>query len=255
METFAEIILDPAVYMVNKPDTVQFRIPKLVTTTDNEMRVPVTMYTFGNKIGAAQMGIKFDTNIFRFKSVEVGNSVSKWTSLVSVEEDKVFWAGHEDRMNPSLVNDMTTQFTFVFDVIDPLGWTQSPLEIFNKSAGDDKAVDLSIRPSPNDGSVVNKRQLDPSLIEMMEGFKIYPNPTSDLTANWIFIEHYNENKNTNLNTFVYDINGRVLKHSTNRIYDNGFQYHGIQLSELPKGFYIVRLVTSDRDKFYRIIKN
>ena len=250
-----DYILDPAVYMVNKPDTVQFRIPKLVTTTDNEMRVPVTMYTFGNKIGAAQMGIKFDTNIFRFKSVEVGNSVSKWTSLVSVEEDKVFWAGHEDRMNPSLVNDMTTQFTFVFDVIDPLGWTQSPLEIFNKSAGDDKAVDLSIRPSPNDGSVVNKRQLDPSLIEMMEGFKIYPNPTSDLTANWIFIEHYNENKNTNLNTFVYDINGRVLKHSTNRIYDNGFQYHGIQLSELPKGFYIVRLVTSDRDKFYRIIKN
>jgi hypothetical protein len=250
-----DYILDPAVYMVNKPDTVQFRIPKLVTTTDNEMRVPVTMYTFGNKIGAAQMGIKFDTNIFRFKSVEVGNSVSKWTSLVSVEEDKVFWAGHEDRMNPSLINDMTTQFTFVFDVIDPISWTQSPLEIFNKSAGDDKAVDLSIRPSPNDGSVVNKRQLDPSLIEMMEGFKVYPNPTSDLTANWIFIEHYNENKNTNLNTFVYDINGRILKHSTNKIYDNGFQYHGIQLSELPKGFYIVRLVTSDRDKFYRIIKN
>ncbi len=250
-----DYILDPAVYLDNKPDTVQFRIPKLVTTSDNEMRVPVTMFTFGNTIGAAQMGIRFDTNIFRFKSVEVGSAVSKWSSLVSVEADKVFWAGHEDKMNPSLVNDMTTQFTFVFDVLDPLGWTTSPLEIFNKSAGDNKAVDLSIKPSPNDGSVVNKRQIDPSLLEMMSGFRVYPNPTSDLVGNWIFIEHYNENKNTNLNAFVYDINGRVLKYSTERIYENGFQYHGIQLSELPKGFYIVRLVTSDRDKFYRIIKN
>jgi hypothetical protein len=250
-----DYILDPAVYMVNKPDTVQFRIPKLVSTTDNQMRVPVTMYTFGNKIGAAQMGIKFDTNIFRFKSVEVGNSVSKWTSLVSVEEDKVFWAGHEDRMNPSVIEDMTTQFTFVFDILDPLGWTQSPLEIFNKSAGDDNAVDLSIKPSPNDGSVVNKRRLDPSLVEMMESFKVYPNPTSDLTGNWVFIEHYNENENTTLNSFVYDINGRMLKYSTEKIYDAGFQYHGIRMNELPKGIYIVRLITSDRDKFYRIIKN
>lgn len=250
-----DYILDPAVYMANKPDTVQFRIPKLVSTSDNQMRVPVTMYTFGNKIGAAQMGIKFDTNIFRFKSVEVGNSVSKWTSLVSVEEDRVFWAGHEDRMNPSVINDMTTQFTFVFDILDPLGWTQSPLEIFNKSAGDDNAVDLSISPSPNDGSVVNKRRLDPTLVEMMESFKVYPNPTSDLNENWVFIEHYNENENTTLNSFIYDISGRMLKYSTEKIYDAGFQYHGIRMGELPKGIYIVRLVTSDRDKFYRIIKN
>jgi len=250
-----DYILDPAVYMVNKPDTVQFRIPKLVITTDNEMRVPVTMFTFGNKIGAAQMGIRFDTNIFRFKSVEVGSAVSKWTSLVSVEADKVFWAGHEDKMNPSIVNDMTTQFTFVFDVINPIGWTQAPLEIFNKSAGDDKAVDLSIRPSPNDGSVVNKREIDPNLLEMMESFRVYPNPTSEMSGHWVFIEHFNENKNTNLNIYVYDINGRILKSSTNLIEENGFQYHGIRISELPKGFYIVRLVTSDRDKFYRIIKN
>jgi hypothetical protein len=158
-------------------------------------------------------------------------------------------------MNPSLVNDMTTQFTFVFDVINPIGWTQAPLEIFNKSAGDGKAVDLSIRPSPNDGSVVNKREIDPSLLEMMESFKVYPNPTSEMSDHWVFIEHFNENKNTNLNIYVYDINGRILKSSTNRIEENGFQYHGIRLSELPKGFYIVRLVTSDRDKFYRIIKN
>jgi hypothetical protein len=250
-----DYILDPAVYLSNKPDTVEFRIPKLVPTTDNELRVPVTMYTYGNRIGAAQMGIRFDTNIFRFKSVKVGDAVSKWTSLVSVEEDKVFWAGHEDKMNPSIVNDMTTQFTFVFDIIDPIGWTKSPLTVFNKAAGDNRAVDLSIRPSPNDGSVVNKRQLDPSLIEMMEGFKVYPNPTSDLYGDWVFIEHFNETENSNINIYVYNINGSIMNVLTDKIYNAGFQYHGIRLSGLPKGFYIIRVVTSDRDKFYRIIKN
>ena len=56
-----QYILDPAVYLSNKPDTVQFYLPKLVVTQDYKMEVPVTLYTFGNKLGAAQMGIEYDT--------------------------------------------------------------------------------------------------------------------------------------------------------------------------------------------------
>jgi hypothetical protein len=64
-----EYVLDPAVYQMQKPDTVQFRFPKLTVTADNFIDIPVTMYTFGNKIGAAQLGFEFDTNIFEFISV------------------------------------------------------------------------------------------------------------------------------------------------------------------------------------------
>ena len=249
-----QYILDPAVYLSNKPDTVQFYLPKLVVTQDYTMEVPVTLYTFGNKLGAAQMGIEYDTNIFRFNSIQMGEAASKWTSLLSVKENSVFWAGHEDKMNPAVIEDMTTQFTFVFDVVNPLGWTTSPLRIFNKAAGDENAYDVSVKPSPNDGSVVNKMSIDPELLELVESFKLFPNPVSDMTGNWLMIEHINDYKNSTINGGIYDINGRLIKSFSDKIYDRGYQYHGINLSDLPKGFYIVKLVTVDREKLFKIIK-
>ena len=249
-----QYILDPAVYLSNKPDTVQFYLPKLVVTQDYKMEVPVTLYTFGNKLGAAQMGIEYDTNIFRFNSIQMGDAASKWTSLLSVKENSVFWAGHEDKLNPAVIEDMTTQFTFVFDVVNPLGWTTSPLRIFNKAAGDENAYDVSIKPSPNDGSVVNKMSIDPELLELVESFKLFPNPVSDMTGNWLMIEHINDYKNSTINGGIYDINGRLIKSFSDKIYDRGYQYHGINLSDLPKGFYIVKLVTVDREKLFKIIK-
>ena len=249
-----QYILDPAVYLSNKPDTVQFYLPKLVVTQDYTMEVPVTLYTFGNKLGAAQMGIEYDTNIFRFNSIQMGDAASKWTSLLSVKENSVFWAGHEDKMNPAVIEDMTTQFTFVFDVVNPLGWTTSPLRIFNKAAGDENAYDVSVKPSPNDGSVVNKMSIDPELLELVESFKLFPNPVSDMTGNWLMIEHINDYKNSTINGGIYDINGRLIKSFSDKIYDRGYQYHGINLSDLPKGFYIVKLVTVDREKLFKIIK-
>jgi len=249
-----DYILDPAVYMSNIDDTVQFQIPKLVMTDEFTMEVPVTLYTFGNDLGAVQMGIEYDTTIFSFNSIQMGDATSKWTSLLSVEDGKVFWAGHEDKLNPSLVTNMTTQFTFVFDVDQPTGWQTSPLRIFNKAAGDEFANDVNIKPSPNDGSVVNRISIDPELLELMEGFRVYPNPTSDFYGNWIVFEHHTELENAEISATVYDVSGKPVMLWSDQIYNNGFQLHGFTLEGLPEGMYIVRLTTPDRDKSYRIIK-
>jgi hypothetical protein len=249
-----QFILDPAVYLSNRDDTVQFYIPKLIITQDFKMEVPITLYTFGNELGALQMGIEYDTNIFKFNSIRMGDAASKWTSLISVKDNSVFWAGHEDKLNPSTITDMTTQFTFVFDVLSPLGWTTSPLQIFNKAAGDKNAYDVNIKPSPNDGSVVNKMEMDSDLLQLVQSFKIFPNPVSEITNNWLVIEHINDYKNSNFSGVIYDINGRIIKGFTERIYDRGYQYHGINLSDVPPGFYIVKLVTFDREKFFKIVK-
>lgn len=249
-----DYILDPAVYMSNIDDTVQFQIPKLVMTDEYTMEVPVTLYTFGNDLGAIQMGIEFDTTIFSFNSIQMGDATSKWTSLLSVEDGKVFWAGHEDKLNPSLVTNMTTQFTFVFDVDQPTGWQTSPLRIFNKAAGDEFANDINIKPSPNDGSVVNRISIDPELLELMEGFRVYPNPTSDFYGNWIVFEHHTELENGEIDATVYDVSGKPVMLWSDQIYNNGFQLHGFTLEGLPEGMYILRLTTPDRDKSYRIIK-
>jgi len=44
-----QYILDPAVYLSNREDTVQFYIPKLIVTHDFIMEVQITLYTFGKE--------------------------------------------------------------------------------------------------------------------------------------------------------------------------------------------------------------
>jgi hypothetical protein len=68
------------------------------------------------------------------------------------------------------------------------------------------------------------------------------------------IEHINDYKNSELSGVVYDINGRIVKSFTEKIYDRGYQYNGINMSDVPPGFYIVKLVTLDREKFFKIVK-
>ncbi len=249
-----EYVLDPAVYMSSKPDTVQFRFPKLTLTTDNFIDIPVTMYTFGNKIGAAQMGFEYDTNIFEFISVTAGDVAAKWTSLVSVEKGRVFWAGHEDKMNPGVLEAISNAFTFRFRVKSILGWTSAPIRIFDKAAGDERAEDLSVKPSPNDGSIINGRAtLDPITMEKINGFYIYPNPVSDMTGGWAIAEFYTEDKQP-LTMVIANMQGQIMKAERIEQTDLGFQAKGIYLGDLPKGAYFVRLVMNDRDKVYKLIK-
>ena len=248
-----DYILDPAVYMTPNPDTVEFRIPKLTMTEDYTMSVPVTMYTYGNKIGAAQMGIEFDTTIFEFTGIETGDATSRWNSLLTINDGEVFWAGHEDAMNPSLVDDMTQQFVFNFDVKVVTGWQTSPLRIVHKAAGSENAEDLNIKPSPNDGSVVNRISIDPELLELMQGFKVYPNPTTELVGHWLVFEYHTESAGQ-IGAYVYDNFGRQVMVWEDQIYEKGFQFQGFTMESLPNGIYYVNLVTHDRNKTYKIIK-
>jgi hypothetical protein len=249
-----DYILDPAVYYSNKPDSIEFRIPKLIVTTDNYMDVPVTVYTFGNKVGAMQMGIQYDTAVFEFVSLNMGDAASKWTSFMTFKDNGVFWAGHEDKMNPSLLNGPTQVFTFRFRVKSILGWRTSPLAIFNKAAGDENAYDMSLRPSPNDGSVVNgKAEMDEHTLALLTGFVVYPNPVTEITGHWLIADFYLEDF-TNFNALVFNSQGQLVKSVTNNLTERGFQTQGVWFGDLPKGMYVVKLATNDREKFYKIIK-
>ena len=248
-----DYILDPAVYYSNKPDSIEFRIPKLIVTTDNYMDVPVTVYTFGNKVGALQMGLKYDTAVFEFVSLNMGDAASKWTSFMTFKDGGVFWAGHEDKMNPSILEGPSQVFTFRFKVKSILGWRTSPLAIFNKAAGDENAYDMSMRPSPNDGSVINgKAEMDEKTLTLLTGFITYPNPVSDIIGHWLVVDFYIEDF-TEFNALIFNSQGQLVKSVSNNVTDTGFQTQGIWFGDLPEGMYMVKLKTNDREKFYKII--
>ena len=245
-----DYVLDPIVYFSNKTDSVEFRIPKLTLSTDNFIEVPVTMYTFGNKVGAAQIGLRYDTAIFEFVSVNVGPEVAKWTSIIRSNHGELLWAGHEDPFNPSLVEGPTSAFTFTFKVKSILGWRTSPIVVFDKAAGDEEANDMNIRRSPNDGSVVNgKAEMDDKTLAMMNGFLVYPNPTQDI----VVMEFYTEDF-TPLTILVSDVTGRVVKYVQQDVTETGFQLGFVNLYDLDRGIYFVRGVTNDREKTYKIVK-
>lgn len=249
-----DFILDPAVYYSNKPDSIEFRIPKLVLAAEDYLDVPVSVYTFGNKVGALQMGLKYDTTIFEFVSMQTSDAVSKWTSFITFDKGGLFWAGHEDKMNPSILEGPSDVITFRFNVKSPAGWRTSPIALYDKSAGDNNANDLSMRPSPNDGSIINgKSDLDPEVIALMTSFIVYPNPITKLTDNWVIIDFFVEDF-TPFSAGLYNIHGQQVKSFSEDIRDRGFQTRGISIEDLPEGVYILKLTTNDREKFFKLIK-
>ena len=249
-----DFILDPAVYYSNKPDSIEFRIPKLVLAAEDYLDVPVSVYTFGNKVGALQMGLKYDTTIFEFVSMQTGDAVSKWTSFITFDKGGLFWAGHEDKMNPSILEGPSDVITFRFNVKSPAGWRNSPISLYDKSAGDNNAEDLSMRPSPNDGSIINGRSdLDPEVINLMTSFIVYPNPITKLTDNWVIIDFFVEDF-TPFSAGLYNIQGQQVKSFSENISNRGFQTRGISIEDLPEGVYVLKLTTNDREKFFKLIK-
>ena len=96
--------------------------------------------------------------------------------------------------------------------------------------------------------------IEPGLLELIEGFRVYPNPTSDAYGNWVFIEHHNDYEKTKVQAVVYNMFGQQVMIWEDQIEEKGFQFQGFQLNGLPEGTYLVKLVAHDREKVYRIIK-
>ena len=88
----------------------------------------------------------------------------------------------------------------------------------------------------------------------ISSFKVYPNPTTELMGHWIVFEYHTYLDEGDITAVVYGIDGREAMRWSDKIYQSGFQFQGFTMENLPNGMYLVRLVTQDRDKVYRIIK-
>jgi hypothetical protein len=200
------------------------------------------------------MGLTYDTTIFEFVSMQSSDAVSKWTSFINFTEGGLFWAGHEDKLNPSILEGPSDVINFKFKVKSPAGWRTSPIAIFNKSAGNEKADDLSMRPSPNDGSIINgKSDLDPEVIDLMTSFIVYPNPVNIITGDWVIIDFFVQDF-TPFTAALFNIHGQLVTSYSDTIKERGFQTRGVSMDGLPQGVYMLKLTTNDREKFFKLIK-
>lgn len=243
-------VMDMGVLYSTIEDTVEFRVPKL-TPALNEVSVPVTLYTHGNKIGAAQIGLEFDTNYFKFKAIQTSELLSKWNSFISFEDGRVLWGGHETNMSPAVITGDQEVITFTFDVVST-DWEESQIRVFNKGAGSEHADDLNIKPTPTDGTIVyvGKRSNDPKINEMMESFLIYPNP---VTNDYVFIDFY-ALSDSPFRVEFYNMLGQLQYSEEFEVSEYDFYNTWVDMSKVPTGTYIVKMITVDKSKTARIIK-
>ena len=243
-------VMDMGVLYSTIEDTVEFRVPKL-TPALNEVSVPVTLYTHGNKIGAAQIGLEFDTNYFKFKGIQTSELLSKWNSFISFEDGRVLWGGHETNMSPAVITGDQEVITFTFDVVST-DWEESQIRVFNKGAGSEHAEDLNIKPTPTDGTIVyvGKRSNDPKINEMMESFLIYPNP---VVGDYVFIDFYSLSDSPFRIEF-YNMLGQLQYSEEYTTTQFEFYSTYLDVSKIPSGTYIAKMSTPDKNKVSRIIK-
>jgi hypothetical protein len=241
-------VLDEGTIYQNIIDSVQFRIPKLTISDDNSVNVAVTFITHGNKVGAAQLSLKYDPTIFRFTNVNVGPEASAWNAFLSAKPGEITWGGHESKMSPSLITNPTQMFNFQFEILNQ-NWEQSPIKITNKAAGNDKAEDLNIIPSPVDATIVNGRRARELVNELVNGFRVYPNPAQDnlnidyFQTNWGYLLYE-----------VYDHTGKIYYSNREFVNQNEVITRSLNISNLKPGLYFVRLTTNEKQKVHKIIK-
>jgi len=241
-------VLDEGTIYQNIEDSVQFRIPKLTISGDNTADVAVTFITHGNKVGAAQLSLKYDPTIFRFTNVNVGPEASAWNAFISAKPGEITWGGHESKMSPSLISNPTQMFNFQFEILNQ-NWEQTPIRITNKAAGNEKAEDLNIIPSPVDATVINGRRARELVNELVNGFRVYPNPVQDV----LNIDYFQTNWGYLLYE-VYDYTGKVYYSNREFVSQNEVVTRSLDISNLKSGIYFVRLTTNEKQKVHKIIK-
>jgi hypothetical protein len=244
-------VLDQGVLYRTIEDTVEFRVPKITPTTSLEFDVPVTIYTHGNKIGAAQIGLEFNNDVFEFLGVQTSDVVGQWNSFVKVDSNRVIWGGHENQMAPALIETNQDVITFKFRALTQ-DWDKENIRVFNKGAGSEKAEDLNIKPTPTDGTIlyVGKTQTDPLMEETIKSFLVYPNPVTD---GYLLIDFYTW-EDTPFTAQLFAIDGRLMKYETQEVQEGEIYTTYMDLSFLDKGTYILKLNTNSKEKFVKVLK-
>ena len=139
-------------------------------------------------------------------------------------------------------------FNFQFEILNQ-NWEQTPIRITNKAAGNEKAEDLNIIPSPVDATVVNGRRARELVNELVNGFRVYPNPVQDnlnidyFQTNWGYLTYE-----------IYDYMGKNFYSEKEFVNQNQVVTKTINVRDLKTGFYFVRLTTNEKQKVYKIFK-
>lgn len=216
--------------------TIEVNVPSLTVDEGNLVKLPVKVFTGGNKVGALQLALKFDGDLLEFKQVLNSEKSMNWMSFINPMDSVVEWGGYDRTNGDNLFIDGETVFTLTFLAKKPKGeWGQSPLYTTRKFVGAADCGDMNV--TPTNGLYQVKMVKGISLKE--NEILVYPNPTTgEVTIK------FNVPVDGNVTLSFVDVNGKVVSNILNEYMPSGNYTYRASLSGFVPGNYYTTMTSS-----------
>ena len=228
-------LIDEAVEYDFVAPTIEVNVPSLTVDEGNLVKLPVKVFTGGNKVGALQLALKFDSELLEFKQVLNSEKSMNWMSFINPMDSVVEWGGYDRTNGENLFIDGETVFTLTFLAKSPKDqWGQSPLYTTRKFVGDASCGDMNI--TPTNGLYQVKMIKGVSLKD--NEILVYPNPTTgEVTIK------FNVPIDGNVTLSFVDVNGRVVSNVLNEYMPSGNYTYRASLSGFTPGSYYTTMTS------------
>lgn len=215
--------------------TIEVNVPSLTVDEGNLVKLPVKVFTGGNKVGALQLALKFDGDLLEFKQVLNSEKSMNWMSFVNPMDSVVEWGGYDRTNGDNLFIDGETVFTLTFLAKKPKDeWGQSPLYTTRKFVGAADCGDMNV--TPTNGLYQVKMIKGASLKE--NEILVYPNPTTgEVTIK------FNVPVDGNVTLSFVDGNGRVVSNILNEYMPSGNYTYRASLDGFTPGNYYTTMTS------------
>lgn len=232
-------IIDESVEYDANLTSVEINLPNISVVEGDKVEVPVKLISGSNKVGALQMGLKYDQSLLEFLSMTNSEKAMSWVSYLNPTEGIVEWGGYDPsyRSENSFTNNESI-FTLTFQTKRPQElWTQSPLYTSRKFVGDENGKDMNITAA---NGVLEIRMIDVNEVLDETNMEIFPNPTED---NYQIA--FEVSKPGNVELAIFDAMGRKKEVVINQRLSNGKYIFRSSAIDLNSGTYKITLITEN----------
>jgi hypothetical protein len=223
-------------------------MPKVKVEDGNLVKVPVSMTTQGQSIGALQLNLKYDTSLLEFKNIVNSKKVMKWTTFINPSNGYITW-GSADLTNQNFINNGDQAFTIQFIAKKPQAeWGTAALWTSEKYVGGSNSRDISITPTM--GIIEVRKVKSPITINDLSKVLVFPNPTEGE-----IVVEFGIKQETNTSIVVDDMVGRRVQELLNERLPAGKYKYVTNLHKLQNGLYLLSIKTEYSNTVTKIIVN
>jgi hypothetical protein len=225
---------------------VQFQVPGITVSPSNTIDLPVTIQTNGNVLGSLEFALNYDQSILQFSEIVLSEKAQTWlTYTMDTGNGKVRWGGYDKTHGQYSITNPTELFILKFVVLNT-NWTQTPITVGRKTAGDVQGWDIAV--ASTNGYVNVNRNATPLDEDGING-RAYPVPTNDIVT-----VDFTLPISGDYNITLYDTNGTILQRREQRFTKDK---NSIQesLQSYSSGIYLLQIANTKFAKTFKIIKN